>query len=177
MISDPDSELIKRLAAGEVDAMQAMVTRKLPSLLALAARMLGDPGEAEDVVQETFIRIWKHAGRWQPGKARFDTWIYRVTLNLCHDRLKKRRAYPSVDVPEDYVDQASHSNDTDIDGRDIERALQALAARQREAIVLVYYHDLSNREAAEVMQITVEALESLLSRGRRALKLILGEAL
>jgi RNA polymerase sigma factor (sigma-70 family) len=66
-----------------------MVARKLPRLLALATRMLGDRDEASDVAQEAFIRIWKQASRWKRGQARFDTWLHRVALNLCYDRLRR----------------------------------------------------------------------------------------
>ena len=89
MVSDPDEELVRRIGSGDDAAMQALVSRKLPRLLALARRMLGDAAEAEDVAQETFLRIWRNAARWRPGAARFDTWIHRVALNLCYDRLRR----------------------------------------------------------------------------------------
>jgi len=88
MVSDPDADLVADVAAGDVRAMQALVTAKLPRIMALATRMLGDPAEAEDIAQETFLRIWKHAGTWRQGRAKFDTWIHRVALNLCYDRLR-----------------------------------------------------------------------------------------
>ena len=176
MIDDPDTELVKRVAAGDAVAMRAMVARKLPRLLALANRMLADPAEAEDVVQETFLRIWKHAGGWRQGRARFDTWAHHVTINLCYDQLRKRRDVLMAEPPEQ-VDEAPLP-DAGLTGREAEsrrvnKALQALAPRQREAIILVYYQDMSNQEAANVMQISVDALESLLARGRRSLQNIL----
>ncbi len=158
--------------------MRALVATKLPRLLALAQRMLGDRAEAEDVAQETFVRIWKQAGRWQTGRAKFDTWAHRVALNLCYDRLRKRRDVITDEVP-DQVDPGPLPDAglaEDSDSRRVEQALQRLAPRQREAIILVYYQDLSNREAASVMSISVDALESLLSRGRRMLQsLLLGD--
>lgn len=158
--------------------MRALVDAKLPRLLALAQRMLGDRAEAEDVAQETFLRIWKQAGHWQPGRAKFETWIHRVALNLCYDRLRRRREVAGEGVPEG-IDPAPLPDaglDAADDGQRVERALQRLAPRQREAIILVYYQDLSNRDAAAVMSISVEALESLLSRGRRMLQtLLLGD--
>ncbi len=176
MMDDPDTELVKGVAAGDAGAMRTMVERKLPRLLALANRMLADPIEAEDVVQETFLRIWKHAGGWRQGRARFDTWAYRVAINLCYDRLRKRRDVLMAEPPEQ-MDEAPLP-DAGLTGREaesrrVDKALQGLAPRQREAIILVYYQDLSNKEAADLMQISVDALESLLARGRRSLQNIL----
>ncbi|WP_165214681.1 RNA polymerase sigma factor [Affinirhizobium pseudoryzae] len=176
--SDPDADLLRRVAAGDEAAMRALVAAKLPRLLALSQRMLGDRAEAEDVAQETFFRIWKQAGRWQAGRAKFDTWAHRVALNLCYDRLRKRRDVMTDDLPEQ-VDPGPLPDaglTEDGDSRRVELALQNLAPRQREAIILVYYQELSNREAASVMAVSVDALESLLSRGRRMLQsLLLGD--
>ena len=143
--ADPDEDLVRRVGQGDPAAIQAMVARKLPRMLALAQRLLGDPVEAEDVAQDALMRAWRQAPRWVPGRAKFDTWLHRVALNLCYDRLRRRREAPTAVLPD----------------------------RQREAIVLCPYQDLSNIEAAELMGISVEALESLLSRGRRALRLAL----
>jgi RNA polymerase sigma-70 factor (ECF subfamily) len=170
--ADPDEELVRRAGAGEPAAIQALVARKLSRVLALAERMLGDPAEAEDVAQETFLRVWRHAPRWQTGVARFDTWLHRVTLNLCYDRLRRRREQPTADPPDQpdpgpAPDRGLHAQDV---GRRVGQALQALPHRQREAIVLCHYQELGNIEAAALMGVSVEALESLLSRGRRALR-------
>ncbi|AMX96557.1 RNA polymerase sigma factor [Mesorhizobium sp. M7A.F.Ca.CA.001.09.2.1] len=175
MAADPDEELVRRVGAGEPAAVQTLVARKLPRILALAVRMLGDAAEAEDVAQETFVRIWRHAASWRRGNARFDSWIHRVTLNLCYDRLRRRREWVTGDLP-DVADPAplpdAHSEE---EAHRVERALQAIAPRQREAIVLVYYQGMSNIEAAATLQISVDALESLLARGRRSLQAILAE--
>lgn len=171
MSVDPDEELVRRVGAGDPAAVQALVARKLPRILSLAARMLGDAAEAEDVAQETFVRIWRHASSWRRGNARFDSWIHRVTLNLCYDRLRRRREWVTDDLPE-MVDPAPLP-DAGEEPQGIEQALQAIAPRQREAITLVYYQEMSNIEAAATLEISVDALESLLSRGRRALQMIL----
>lgn len=174
MVSDPDEELVRRIGSGDDAAMQALVSRKLPRLLALARRMLGDAAEAEDVAQETFLRIWRNAARWRPGAARFDTWIHRVALNLCYDRLRRRREWTGLDLPE-LAAPMDHPATSGIEEASdhVERALQAIAPRQREAIVLTYYQAMSNIEAAAAMEISVEALESLLARGRRSLQSLL----
>ena len=175
--ADPDEDLIRRVGRGEPAAVQALVARKLPRLLALARRMLGDPVEAEDVAQEAFLRAWKQAPSWQPGAARFDTWLHRVALNLCYDRLRKRRETPMAEPPDrpDPGPAPDRGLEAAELGAQVDRALQALPERQREAIVLCHYQELSNIDAAELMGVSVEALESLLSRGRRALRTALAE--
>lgn len=149
-----------------------MVDGKLFRLLGLAHRLLRDRAEAEDVVQETFLRLWKQAPGWREGEARLDTWLYRVAFNLCTDRLRRRRETYVAEVPD--LPDPSNAPDRDIGERDRQReiavALDRLPGRQREAIVLQYYEELSNVEAADIMGISVEALESLLSRARRNLR-------
>ena len=175
--TDPDEALLVRIADGEAAAVRALVGRKLPRILGLAQRMLGDPAEAEDVAQEAFMRVWKQAPKWRPGVARFDTWLHRVALNLCYDRLRRRREIATDSPPEQADDGAAPdrgllAQDT---GVRVTLALQRLPDRQREAIVLCHYQELGNIEAAGVMGVTVEALESLLSRGRRSLRTALAD--
>ena len=167
-----DEELLAGIGRKDPAAVRAMVVRKLPRLLALATRMLADRIEAEDVAQETFLRIWREAPHWQFGQARFDAWLYRVALNLCYDRLRQRREKHMAEPP-DQVDPGpapDHALDQEADRQRIAAALGLLPERQREAVVLQYYQELSNIEAAEVMSVSVEALESLLARARRNLR-------
>jgi RNA polymerase sigma factor (sigma-70 family) len=176
-LGESDEELLARVARGDPAAVRALVARKLPRLLSLAGRMLGDASAAEDVAQEAFLRIWKQAPRWRPGTARFDTWLHRVALNLCYDRLRRRRELSYADPP-DRADESPgperglEALDT---GRRVSAALQTLPDRQREAIVLCHYQELGNIEAAAAMGVSVEALESLLGRGRRALRAALAD--
>ena len=176
-MSDPDEALLARVGEGDPAAVRALVARKLPRLLALAGRMLGDPVEAEDVAQETFVRAWKQARAWRPGEARFDTWLHRVTLNLCYDRLRRRREVVT-DTPPERPDEGP-APDRGLEARDVgDRVAAAMAKlpdRQREAIVLCHYQELSNIEAASLMGVNIEALESLLSRGRRGLRAALSD--
>ena len=149
----------------------------LPRMLALAHRLLGDPVEAEDVAQEAMLRAWRQAPSWRPGKARFDTWLHRVALNLCYDRLRRRREV-LTDAPPERADPAP-GPDRGVEaaqlGDRVNAALARLPERQREAIVLCHYQELGNIEAAALMDVSVEALESLLSRGRRALRAALAD--
>jgi RNA polymerase sigma factor (sigma-70 family) len=173
--TDPDLELLARIGNNEPEAVKEMVSRKLPRLLALASRLLGDSEEARDVAQESFLRLWKSAARWRSGHARFDTWLHRVALNLCYDRLRSRKTAPMAEdeVLAQVPDSAPSPDEQLQSHREhalMAAALAALPDRQREAIVLQYYQELSNTEAAALMQISVEALESLLSRARRNLR-------
>lgn len=175
--ADPDEELVRRVGQGDPAAIQAMVARKLPRMLMLAQRMLGDATEAEDVAQEAMLRAWRQAPRWTPGQAKFDTWLHRVGLNLCYDRLRRRREI-ATDAPPERADDGPAPDRGLLameTGARVEAALAKLPERQREAIVLCHYQDLGNIEAAGLMNVSVEALESLLSRGRRALRTTLAD--
>jgi RNA polymerase sigma-70 factor (ECF subfamily) len=175
--TDADEALLARIADGDSAAVRTLVARKLPRMLGLAQRMLGDQAEAEDVAQEAFLRVWKQAPKWRPGAARFDTWLHRVALNLCYDRLRRRREV-ATDSPPEQIDESPAADRglmAQETGRRVAKALQQLPDRQREAIVLCHYQELGNIEAATVMGVTVEALESLLSRGRRGLRAALAD--
>ncbi|MFT4257506.1 MAG: RNA polymerase sigma factor [Pseudoxanthomonas sp.] len=173
-----DANLLRRVGGGDHRAMRELVERALPRLLPLAQRMLGDRGEAEDVVQETFVRAWRQASHWQPGAARIETWLYRIALNLCHDRLRGRNR-PQDNAEDEWIDPAPLPDaqaEQAQRGERIAQALAALPSRQREALVLQFYQGLSNVESAELMDISVDALESLLARARRNLRRLLADA-
>ena len=175
--ADQDAELLRKIIAGDATATRLLVHQKLPRLHSLARRMLDDAVEAEDVVQECFIRLWRQAPTWRSGTARVDTWLHRVTLNLCYDRLRKKREVVVAEVPEtaDPAPGPGAALDVIEESGRVSSALSQLPLRQREAIVLQYYQGLSNIDAAAVMEVSVEAYESLLSRARRGLRTILGE--
>lgn len=169
---DPDSTLIARVARGEPAATRLLIATKLPRILGLATRMLRDTAEAEDVAQETFVRAWRTAASWQPGRARFDTWLHMVVLNLCRDRLRRRREVTGETLAE-AIDPTPGADAALIGkqrGHLVAKAIATLPERQREAILLVHYQDFSGAEAAAALGVSVEAVESLLARGRRTLR-------
>ena len=170
--AETDDELVRRTGAGDERAFAALIDRHGNRIAALARRMLGPSGDIDDVVQDAFVRLWSQAPAWKPGGAKISTWLYRVAANLCIDRLRKPAAAQldgTIDPPDPrpLADQALAA---DAAARRVDEALQGLAPRQRLAIVLCHFEEMGNVEAAESMGLTVEALESLLSRGRRALR-------
>ena len=172
MMNDPDADLVARIGRGDRAAAAALMARHLPRMLALSRRMLSDPIEAEDAVQDAFIQLWTHADRWEPGRAKIGTWLYRVTLNKCYDRLRRRptaRLEEAAEVVDPTPGPDARLQNTAISVQ-IEAALAALPERQRAAIQLCHFQDCGNIEAAEILGISVEALESLLARGRRTLR-------
>ncbi|MGE3143254.1 MAG: RNA polymerase sigma factor [Hyphomonadaceae bacterium] len=175
---DPDEELVRQAGAGSARAAEALVRKHLPRMASLARRMLGDPVEAEDVAQEVFLRVWREAPRWQPGAAKFETWMHRVALNLCYDRLRRRRETPDPDAGVAVADPTPSAQDAWLARQraaKVHAAVQSLPERQRAAIALCHFQEMSNIDAAAALEISVDALESLLARGRRALKSALAD--
>ena len=171
MSTDREADQIKRAAGGDPAAIRAIVVRHTARLHALAFRMLRSSEDAEDVVQETFLRAWKALPTWQP-RAKLSTWLHRVTLNLCYDRLRKKRETTTDDLPEQ-ADETPGPHAQLVRQQTVERVqagLSALPDRQRAALSLCALEGYSNREAADILEISVDALESLLARGRRQLK-------
>jgi len=171
-----DDSLILRLAAGDDTAFALLLDRHLGMIHRLAWRLLGDRAEAEDVAQESFLRLWNNAAGWRVGEAGLKSWLYRVAFNLCHDRLRRRRLV-LMDEPSESVDPAPRPGEAMIEderGAAVRRALDSLPERQRAALILSYYEEMSQAEAAGLLEISEEALESLLARGRRKLRELLG---
>lgn len=168
---DGDAALAARIACGDKDAYALLVRRHLPRVLAVTRRMLGSEALAEEAAQEALLRLWTHAGSYEPEKAKLTTWLTRITANICLDRLRKRSEEPwpenfDVAVP---PSQEREYSDGQVAAK-VNEALQTLPERQRLALVLCHYEDMSMSEAAGVMETTPEAIESLLSRALRTLR-------
>ena len=174
----PDAALLIAFANGDATAGRALVARLGPKLFGHAFRVLGDRAEAEDVVQDAMIKLWKIAPEWRQGEAQVSTWAYRVVANLCTDRLRRRKTRNQVDIdavaePEadmmSAVEQMTETARADA----LQSALAELPDRQRQAVILRHLEGLSNPEIADILEVGVEAVESLTARGKRALKAVL----
>ena len=169
---DEDARLLAAYAAGDANAARALIEAHSPGVLRLARRALGDQIEAEDVTQEAMLRLWKIAPEWRSGEARVSTWLYRVATNLCTDRLRKRKYSSDAEVPE--VEDGKPSADSQLEDAErtsaLDKALNSLPDNQRMAVTLRHLEERSNPDIAEIMAITVEAVESLIARGKRGLK-------
>ena len=175
IVFDEDSELLDRLATGDEAAFRTLVERHIDRAYAIALRIIGNAADAEDVVQDTMLKIWSHRGRWQHGRAKFSTWLYRVISNRCIDLRRKPRTENVEAVPEvadGQPDAASVIERNELSGM-LEVAMQRLPEQQRLAVILSYHENMSNGEIAQVMDTTIAAVESLLKRGRQQLRQLL----
>jgi RNA polymerase sigma-70 factor (ECF subfamily) len=172
----PDDALLIAFANGDRDAARVLSLRLAPRVLAQAGRMLGDRAAAEDVTQDALMRLWKIAPDWRQGEAQVTTWLYRVVANLCTDQLRRRkRSVPLDTVAEPFDGQPSVAARMQNHSRlaALRDALAELPERQAQAVALRHLEELGNPEIARIMDITVEAVESLTARGKRALAAIL----
>jgi RNA polymerase sigma-70 factor (ECF subfamily) len=170
--ADGDDALMARVRARDAAAFRILVDRHVRPLHRIAYRLIGDATEAEDLAQEALLRLWRDAAKWQAGGAGTGAWLKRVVVNLCLDRLRRRRFSSDEAVPE-------RADDTPLAPEEMDAArlraatvaaIAALPDRQRAAIVLTYYEEVSNQVAAETMDMNIKAFESLLLRARAALR-------
>lgn len=170
-----DAELMRRAGSGDERAYRLLVRRHLAKTVRLAARMLGSDSGAEDVAQEAFVRVWRHAPSWRTegeAEAKFTTWLYKIVLNLVIDE-KRKRTFVAIDAiaePEDHQRTADRKMEENETAKRVRTAVQELPDRQREAFILSFYQELSNKETADTMGVTLKALESLLVRARKTLR-------
>ena len=173
-----DYALMRRVAAGDGAAFETLVRRSLRRTLAIAQGVTGNAHDADEVAQEAFMRVWQHADRWRPEQARFTTWLYRIVVNLCLDR-RRRPQWLSLDTVGELpagTESAPERIARDEHRRAVAAAMARIPDRQRAAITLFYFEELSGKEAAEVMGLRVAAFEQLLLRARRAIKAELARA-
>ncbi len=173
-----DDALLVLYANGDRAAASALTYRLTPMVFSLANRLLNDRAEAEDVAQEAMLRLWKMAPDWRQGEAKVTTWLYRVTSNLCTDRLRKRRGIGLDEIaePKDETPDMATRMQTEDRAQALRSALSELPDRQRKAVVLRHFEGLANPDIASVLDVSVEAVESLVARGKRSLRaLLLGQ--
>lgn len=173
---DEDDVLMERLAQGDERAFRRLLERHIDRAFALALRILRNHTDAEDVVQDVMLKVWTQGGNWQSGQAKFSTWLYRVVTNRCLDLCRKPKTTDLENAPEvedGQPDAVATIHRGEINGL-LEKAMSRLPEHQRVALILSYHDDLSNAEIAEILETTVQAVESLLKRGRQQLRTILG---
>ena len=166
-----DDALLIAFGNGDRMAARVLTERLAPRVIGYATRLLKDRAEAEDVAQDAMMRLWKIAPDWRTGEAKVTTWLYRVVTNLCTDRLRKKRGTGLDEIAEPEDDKPSQDavlmHKQRVAALDL--ALDSLPERQKEAVVLRHIEGLSNPEIAQILDIGVEAVESLTARGKRAL--------
>ena len=167
-----DDELVARIAARDHAAMRLAADQHAAMVWRVAYRMLGDTTEAEDVAQESLLKLWNHADRWLAGSAGIAPWLKKVTVNQCLDRLRRKRFASDEEVPErpDESPLADHQIERVETGKAVKDCIEALPDRQRAAVILTYYEEQPNQEAAESLKMQLKAFESLLFRARTSLK-------
>lgn len=177
--SEPlDEALMEAIRKGEKNALNTLMTRHMRSIYAFALSLSRNPDDAEDLTQETFIRCFTKAHTYKPGRVKVSTWLHTLTRNAAIDAFRRRRwtlesesdtlersldSFPDSSSPEDALEE----NDREYI---FTTSLNSLPERQRTALLLCYIKGFSNREAAAVLGISLDALVSLLARARRALK-------
>jgi RNA polymerase sigma-70 factor (ECF subfamily) len=175
IIHDPDAELIQRTAGGDEQAFEQLVTKYERAVFNTIYRYIGNYDDVEDIAQEVFLRVWRHAGTFK-GRSKFSTWLYRITANQCLSYRSKHKQPPvSLDsIAEKGTIPDALQTRTDTAQRErvqtIKKTLDELPERQRMALVLSQYEGLSYKEIAAAMKVSVSSVESLIFRARTALR-------
>lgn len=167
-----DAVLLAAFAAGDRAAALTLTERLTPRVLAQAYRILGNRAEAEDVAQEAMLRLWRIAPDWDADRARVTTWLYRVVVNLCTDRLRKSGrgvALDAVAEPEDGAASVAAQMQDRSRAAALRAALAQLPDRQAQAVALRHLEELGNPQIAEIMDTNVRTVESLIARGKKGL--------
>lgn len=172
-----DRELVAAVASGSERDFEVLAAHHVRRLLRIATRIVGEPAEAEDIAQEALIRLWRSAGSIEIGPLGLAPWLNRVTANLALDAIRRRRPVDDAALDQLTVEPGQGVAMAGTERRSaVAAALAELPERQRTALQLFHFEELSLRETAATMEISEEAVESLLSRARRSLKQRLSHA-
>lgn len=176
MQTTSDADLLAASARRDSSAFAELVARHYKPVYRMVWRMMNGNAETEDVAQEVFVKLWQNPAQVREAKA-LKGWLMRVASNLAIDRLR-RKPHTDLDAIGEVVDPGQRTGaelDERAATRRVDQAIAQLPERQKLAVTLVYFEGMSNISAASVMEISIDAIESLLSRGRRALKESLAE--
>jgi RNA polymerase sigma-70 factor (ECF subfamily) len=180
----PERDLawMERIAEGDTEALELLIEAHQARVIGTVAKMLGDETDAEDIAQQVFIRVWKSAARYQPT-AKFTTWLFKITRNLVFNEMRRRKRHPvtslerETEAGENFVqtpDTATPAPDRSLLEAELQKAIreaiEALPETQRMAIILRRYEDMSYEEIAEVLDLSVPAVKSVLFRARADLR-------
>ncbi len=167
-----EEALLLAVASGDTRAFEALLSRYLDRIHGYLLRLTGVAADAEDLAQETFLRVWRKAGSFEPGRVKVSTWLHTIAHNLAIDSFRRRRETLLEHLPEAADELADPARQ--FDGKEttalLEAALAELPENQRAAVLLCQVQGFSNAEAAEVLGVGLRALESLLARARRRLR-------
>ncbi|HZF37907.1 MAG TPA: sigma-70 family RNA polymerase sigma factor [Blastocatellia bacterium] len=172
-----DEEMILRVESGDAMAFETLVDRYQKLALRVAQRCIGRQAEAEDLVQEAFLQVHRHARQYNREAASFKTWFFSILINLCRNALKRNKSLSSAELPEDAP--AIDDPESQLAHEEERAALAAAVARlppnQRLALILRHYEGFRYSEAAAALGVSVKALGSLLVRAKRTLRRELAE--
>jgi len=168
-----DQKLIQSIAQGDQAAFSQLIALYSKPLFALGYRMGYEQNQAEDLVQETLIKLWKHAEKWDETKgAAISTWLYRVMTNACLDDKRKKRmlALDNIAEPEDKQADAIQKLQQKELKQQMDQLLEKLPERQRAALILFHYEGFKQSEIADILETSVKSVESLLIRAKKQLR-------
>lgn len=168
-----DQELMSKIQEQDTEALAILISRHSYRYYATAYRILANGADAEDVVQESFVKLWTKPDRWDPHRgASFTTWFHQVVVYQSLDLLRKRKKIEEFDF-EEMEDETSNLNQEYLKNEresNLWEIVKKLPDRQRTAIVLCYSEGYSNKEAAQLMNVQLKAFESLLVRAKTTLR-------
>lgn len=185
MTETTDQQLVQRIGKGDHQAFAELVKRHTDRFYQLAFYTLKNKSDADDVIQTVFIKLWQSPQKWNVKKSQFTTWFYRVVLNACHDLIRKQNNYQQLETnikvahEQDNIaylsrqtvggeeERLSDNQQQAYRQQSLEYAIAQLPQAQRDAINLVVYTGLPQKQTAEILSITVKALESLLFRAKK----------
>ena len=173
--ADSDEYLMRRVQQRDESAYSVLVQRHTQSIHAFIFRLCGNRGDAEDIAQETFLRLWQRSSQWTPDTVRFTTWIHQIARNLCIDQFRREQSQKRTSGHADIVfaDSTIESLEEDAERVALREAIQELPERQRTAIVLCQVQGWAQQDAAKVLDTTVDGVQALIGRARRTLRTML----
>ena len=172
MVEELGRIIIDQMQAGDESAYETILDHHLTPISNYVNRMMGQATESEDIVQETFMRLWTNRQKFDPTRVKLTTWLHRIAHNLCIDEFRKTKPVGN-DTETPITNGPDQALTTEQNSEQVRRALMQLSEHQRSALVLYHYQELPQKEVARILEMSTNAVESLLRRSREQLKLAL----